>query len=118
MKEQILEKLVAYLQSTEDFMIAECPEVIQQSLKYHFLSSLIGFILCLFLMLASCYVFFHFYTNPTFDKYGTRELSCVMPMFLGGVFAFLSLVGIMSNADTLIKVCIAPKYFMINLFLK
>lgn len=118
MKEQILQKLIDYLQKTEDFMLSECPMVIQEALKYHYISSLVGMISCFFLACLSCYVFYYFYTNPTFDKYESRELSCMMPLFFSGPIAFMSFLGMCVNVDTFIKISVAPKYFLISLFLK
>ncbi len=117
MKDQILEKLLEYLQSTQDFVLKETPEVIQEALKYHYFSNVISLISCCFgIVILSC-VFYYFYTHPNPDKYESRDMLSTMICAMSPMITLFLIVSILHYSDVLIKICYAPKYFLIELFL-
>lgn len=117
MKEQILQKLIEYLQSTQDFVLQQTPEVIQQALRYHYLSNLIGCIICSFLIIFLIILFYYTYMNPTNDKYDNRDMLSFMICVMSPIFTLISCISLFHYSDNLIKISCAPKYFLLELFM-
>jgi hypothetical protein len=117
MKDQILEKLLEYLQSTQDFVLKESPEVIQQALRYHYLSNVILLIsCCVAIVLLSC-VFYYFYTHPNLDKHESRDMLSTIGCAMSPFFIIMLTASFLHYSDNLIKISYAPKYFLIQLFM-
>ena len=116
MKEQIIQKLIEYLDQSKDFMLQECPEVIQQALRYHYISNLMGCIFSFLGIIVYALVCFYFYKNPTRDKYDSRPMHHSFIFFLSPMFFFMFTFSLFNCCDHLIKITYAPKYYLIHLF--
>ena len=114
--EMIQQKLLEYLENSHDFILDEMPEVIQQALTYERLSALFTAVLMFVLIITACTVFYYCWMNPSLDKYGSRNMSNVMGMVIPGSFMGLFTVTFCSSFDKLLKIYIAPKYYLIQLF--
>jgi hypothetical protein len=115
MNEKILQKLLDYLQNTEDFVLEEVPEIIQQALKYEKISSHLNAGLMIILLSLAITIGYHFWKYPTLDKYGSREMGSFLGAFIPLIIAPLFFVQFCYSIDKLVKIYIAPKYFLITL---
>jgi len=117
MQDQIIQKILDYLEQTEDFVLEHLPDVIVQALRYERIISVLGVILLSFLFSCAVYVGYHCWTNPRLDKYGSWETISVLGVIIPCSFAPLLLVQLCFAVDKLIKIYVAPKYFLVQLFL-
>jgi hypothetical protein len=115
MNEEITKKLLEYIDKTGDFLLEQAPEVLQQALKYHYYSSLIYSVFFIIGFLFSISIGYYFYFYPNLDEYGNRDLASILlpPYSLIGIFA--TLASLCYEIDKLMKITLAPKYFLINL---
>lgn len=117
MQEQIIQKILGYLQATEDFVLENLPEVIQQTLKYEKISTLLSAFLMLCLFSGTVSIAFYFWKKPTLDKYGFNDMASIMGVIMPLAFAPLFFAQCCSSVDKLVKIYITPKYFLIELFM-
>jgi hypothetical protein len=116
-KTQIWEKLFGYVEDTKDFVLEQAPEIVQQVLQYEKTSAYLTSFLMLGLMAVAISFGYHFWKYPTLDKYGSREfLSFMVPIISLMVIAPL-FIQFCIDIDKLMKIYIAPKYFLIELLL-
>lgn len=116
-QEQILQKLIEYIEDTKDFILEQAPEVVQQILQYEKTSAYATSLLMLGLLASAVSLGYHFWKHPMLDKYGSREfLSFMVPIISLIVIAPL-FVQLCTSVDKLIKIYIAPKYFLIELLM-
>jgi uncharacterized membrane protein YhdT len=113
-KEEISQKLLEYLQNTEEFVLDQVPEVIQQVLKYEKISSYLSAGLMILLLSIAICIGFYFWRHPTLDKYGSREFLSFMPI-VSCIAIPILFVQLCYSVDKLVKIYIAPKYFLISL---
>lgn len=115
MKDQILQKLLDYLESTHDLVLEQVPEVILQALRYEKVSSYATAGLMLGLLAAAISLGYRFWKHPDLDRHGSREtLSFMVPM-VSMIALPLFFVQLCMSVDKLIKIYLAPKYFLIQL---
>ena len=117
MKDQILQKLLEYLQNTEDFVLEQVPELVQQALKYEKISSYLNSGLMILLLNIAIYLGYYFWKHPVLDKYGSREFGSILCTLIPCIASLLFFIQLCYSVDTLIKIYIAPKYFLICLIL-
>ena len=117
MKDQILEKLLEYLQNTQDFVLKETPEVIQEALRYHYLSNAISCFVYSVLIISLISIFYYSYTHAILDKYEHRDMLSTMICGMTPIFLIILGISLFHYSDNLIKICCAPKYFLIELFM-
>lgn len=117
MKQEILEKLLEYLNETQDFVLEQVPQVIQQAIRYEKISAILIGSLMLLLLLVAGFVFFHAWRYPNFDSHGSRATSSVASMLISGMPSPILFVQLCYSIDRLIKIYLAPKYFLIQLFM-
>lgn len=118
MKEEITQKILSYIEGTKDFVLEQLPDVIQQALKYEKICAILWiallsvFIPCL--IIFACYS----YKHPVIDKYGSLDTFSCVKIVLPCFFLIPSVIGYFGNIFTLLKICIAPKYYLISFVLK
>ena len=115
MNEKISEKLLEYMQRTDDFFLEQSPALIKQALEYEKISAWLEVVIFTSLLLGAMSIAYYSWKHPSLDKYGTRETGSFLGVFMPLIFIPLVLVGIYSSIDTLIKISIAPKYFLLKL---
>lgn len=115
MNEQILQKLLDHLQSTDDVILEQVPEIIQQALKYEKISSYLSASLIMLLLTLVICVGYYFWKHPTLDKYGSREIGSFLGILIPCFVTPLLFVQFCYSIDKLVQIYIAPKYFLINL---
>jgi len=122
MNDKLIEKLISYLESTENFVYEQAPDFIQQLLAYEKLSSIVGtFISGIVMFFCIFLAIYHIY-NPEFEvreyNSGNRtllsQMLCFMPLLLAIPFfgQFLQCVA------NWIKMSIAPKVFLLEYMMK
>lgn len=117
MQEQLIQKILDYLEQTEDFVLEQAPDVILQVLRYERITSILGAIFLCVLFFVALIAGYYFWKYPTVDKYGSRETSSVMGVMIPCVFLPFLLIQVCLTVDKLIKLYTAPKFFLIELFL-
>jgi hypothetical protein len=115
MKEEVIAKLMDYLQRTEDFALQEIPEVITQALRYEKINGWATASLMMVLILCLSVTAFLFYKFPSLDKYGDRTFLSEWGMFLPLIVVPIFFVQLCMSVDKLIKIYCAPKYYLIEL---
>jgi small-conductance mechanosensitive channel len=117
MKEEVVEKILEYLNETQDFVLEQLPQVIQQALRYEKVAAFVLATLMLVLLTLAIFVFYYSLQHPGLDKYGSRSTASVLGMFLPGALSAFLFIQFCVSADRLIKIYLAPKYFLIQLIL-
>lgn len=116
-KDHIYQELLKHMESTKDFVLEQAPEVIQQALKYEKIAAFVSAALMTVLLVIALGVAYYFWKNPMFDKYGSREMHSLLGIFIPILISPLFFVQFCMAIDILIKIHVAPKYFLINLIL-
>jgi len=62
-------------------------------------------------------IFLHFYNNPTLDKHGSKSESSFFIPYLSGFASFMCIMIFIERINTLMKIYLAPKYFLIDLIM-
>jgi hypothetical protein len=114
---QIWQKLIEHIENTKDFVLEQAPDIIQQALKYEKISSYLTAALMLLLLCAAISIGYYFWKYPSLDKYGSRELGSFLGIFIPCIASPLFLVQFCYSIDKLVKIYLAPKYFLINLIM-
>ena len=115
MKQEILEKLLDYLQKNEDFALKHIPDVVLQAFRYEKISTYVTASLMIFLILTASAILFFTLIYPSYDKYNHRTLFSFMAPLISGLVLMPLFVQLCICIDTLIKMYVAPKYFLIQL---
>jgi hypothetical protein len=118
MQEKILETLINYLQNTESFVIEQMPEIISQTLKYEKMSCIMGLSTSIFFMILAVSIGCYFLINPTLESYGNRSMASFMGACLPLTLSLMLLTPVCAYIDKLVKINLAPKYFLIKLFME
>lgn len=111
------ERIMEYLQKTEDFALREAPQLFSEILDYTYKSNICGLAIFGTLVLIFSILFTYSILNPYFDKYGSREISNIMTIFFSGLIGFYCFIFVLSCVDDLIKITYAPRYFLIQKFI-
>lgn len=114
-KEQMIQKLIEYMESSKDFLLEQSPELIQQALRYEKASAYFSSALMAILLCAAVSIGYYFWKNPTLDKYGSREMGSFLGAFIPLIITPMFFVQLCYSVDKLLKLYIAPKYFLITL---
>ena len=118
MKEEIIDKLLDYVKVTEDFLIEQAPEVIQQALRYETISAMFGVGLGTLALIASIGLFWYWAYNPNLDGYGDWTGPSIVRVIISGTL-IIPLIGMwIPTIFELIKLLVAPKYYLIQLILE
>lgn len=118
MKEEILKKLLEYIQASGDFILEQAPDIIKQALAYEKISTWFCTILMFVLVTIGLSVAYYFWKHPKFDSYNSRTISSFFGVMIPSIVVPLLFIQFCSCVDTLIKIYIAPKYFLIQLITK
>lgn len=118
MNEELLKRLLEFFQNAEEFLEATAPEVAWQILKYEKISSFAtaGLMLILLAIVITCG--YHTWKNPSIDKYGAWTSCSSMVMMISCVTAPFFFISFCYSVEKLIELYLAPKYFLIKLFVK
>lgn len=111
MNDQIIQKLLDYLNRTEDFLLTQCPELFTEILQYHLYSSLIYMSLSLLGLIAGVvliYMTIHYDWTKNVDFF-----QCVTGP-VGFCIGFLCIIGIFDNLNTFMSIKVSPRYFLIS----
>jgi hypothetical protein len=118
MNEEISTKLLEYLQKTSDFALEQMPDIVIQTLKYQKFSIYLNMLTMGFLIILCAGLAYYFYTHPKFDKYGDKTILSTFGVFIPLGLILIFLVDLIIATDNVIKINIAPKYYLIELFSK
>ena len=117
MKEQILQKLIEYIQNTGDFVLEQAPEVIQQALSYEKIAAYLITALMLLLLSTAIFAGYYFWKHPVLDACGSRNAGSFLGVLIPCTVSPLLFVQLCYSIDKLVKIYIAPKYFLIQLLM-
>ena len=115
MNEKLVEKALLYLQNTEDFLVEQIPDYMEQVLEYNLYSGVIYLSLGTFLLLSITVSIFIVYKE---DKKPSSDF-----LFGAGVIytIFATVTGILCfalNFSNTLKIFLAPKMFLVEYFSK
>jgi len=116
MQDNLIEKLIEYLQNSQDFLLEQMPEVIQQALTYEKMSAYFSAGLMLVLLIIGLSIAFYAWKHPKLDSYGHRSGPSLFALLVSLGFSPLFFVQICISIDKLLKIYVAPKYYLIQLF--
>jgi hypothetical protein len=118
MNEQLIEKLISYLEKSETFVYEQAPDFIQQLLSYEKVSSIVGtFIFSVIIIFCVCLALYHIF-NPDFERNELRTMGNQMLCFMPFLVAMISLAPFCSCLSTWIKINMAPKVFLLEYLMK
>jgi hypothetical protein len=116
-KDQILTKLLEYMQRSEDFLLEQSPEVIQQIFTYKKMAYWFDFSLSLAAICLAVFVFVYCFLNPDNDKYSYRSSSSVAGMMFSAMVSIPFIAGLYSSIINLLQIYVSPKYYILQLLL-
>lgn len=115
-KDDLCQKIVEYIEGTKDFLLEQTPEVVQQAVRFEKISAITIAVLMFILLLAAIACFMYFWKNPVLDKYDSRDMVSFLGMLLPGCICPLFFISLCYKIEILMKICISPKYFIIEIF--
>lgn len=115
MKDEIANKLLQYLERSKDFLLEETPIVIQQALKYEKISCLLSMIFILVLMCVGTIIAYSCWKNPKLTEFKNWEITSIFGVIIPLLFSPVFICQFYCSLDKMIKIYIAPKYFLISL---
>lgn len=118
LKNDVLDELLNYLRVSENLNPEQIPEILFQTLKYEKISGIVELSIYGFLMVVTVAIGCFFLLNPTQDGYGNWTTSSFMGALVPSALAFMFFCSILRCIDKLIKINLAPKYFLMDLFMK
>lgn len=109
MNEELIKKIIEYMESSKDFIVEQAPDIIQQMLKYETFNNIFGLIIAVIILFVSIGVFIYGkYSNKT-DKIYFNVYNYV------SIWLFIAAFAISAFAiNNLVKIKISPKYFVIE----
>ena len=111
MRDEIINKLIEYIEGTKDFILDQAPCIVQEILAYDTKSTVLW--LCFACILAACGIgvclYGIFSKKSTYDKPLAMFAYFVTPMVFVAIFAC---------CDNLIKIKVAPKYYVLEKIIK
>lgn len=117
-KTEMWKKLAEHLEGTKEFVMEQAPDVIQQALRYEKIAARNSAIFMIGVVVVALGVAYYFGKHPSLDKYGSRDLFSSIGIFIPLVLTIPSLFQIYSSIDRSIKISVAPKYFLTELFIR
>ena len=118
MNDELIEKLMDYLEKGQEFIADQAPDFIQQLLKYQWLSNLCGLIISSSIFLISFSVLMYFVFYPKYDQHNNLTFESMIGRVFGGMATLFFLIPITSCIDVLMKISIAPKMFLFEYLTK
>lgn len=117
MHEELMKKLIEYVESTKDFVFSQSPEIIQQILFYEKMESILSIIVSFLLMCFVSFIGLYFYKHAKIDKYDHMDFLSFMVPWLSFVFLFILGGVLFSSILKLMKISYSPKYYLISLLM-
>lgn len=111
MKDEIAQKLLDYLDATKDLVLEQAPDIFQQIIRYETISTIYGIVIFSTILLGIICASIYMYRNPSGDKYSGYNLTrCMIPI----IFIPIFFIQLLFSVDALIKIKVAPKYYIIQ----
>ena len=107
---KFLVEMAELLKSAKDFTIEQAPQVAREVLHYRLASSLLAFAVGLAVFLCSI-LFFKHVQNMMKEDNDWAPMHILSCSFLGG-----SAIFVLENLDSIIKISLAPRLFLIEYF--
>jgi hypothetical protein len=116
-KDQLLQKLLEYVEASKDFFIDQSPEVVQQIFTYHLYATWLEFLGCLTFVILLLSINLYCVFCPNLDKYGNREFISFFGSYMPFLISIPFILGSYACVDKFLKIYMAPKYFLISLIM-
>lgn len=116
MDEQLLQKLLEWLRNTEDFVTDQLPDFIQQVLKYEKISTYLsaGLMIVLLCIAISIGYYYWKHRTPPGDNLSS-DIWSFFGIYVPCIASPILFIQLCCSIDKLVKIYIAPKYFLLNL---
>ena len=115
MKDQLIEKIIHYMETTGDFVLEQAPEICQEILNYSKFSSILCLSITGSIVIFSIFFFIYSYCNRTMGDYGSLSGESFFKMLFSGAIAMILLGPCVASIDNLIKINVAPKYYILQI---
>ena len=115
MKDELSKKLLEYVENTKDFLLEQCPDVLQQAMCYEKINSIIKAVLFFVLFWTCIGTIYYAWKYPALDKYESRSIMNVETLIVACIFIIPCGICCLEYVMDLIKMYVAPKVYMIEL---
>ncbi len=114
-KEQILQKLLQYIEKSEDFLLEQSPQVIQEMVRFKKISTILDICFFSFILLTCLFVAIWMVSQTKIKDHFVREFLFVFIPIICFAFSPFLLAQIFSSVKDLIELIVAPKSCIIQL---
>lgn len=113
-QKEIVTKMFEYIDSSKDFMLEQAPEVFQQIIRYEYISSICGVVTCSILLICAGITLFTWLKNPNVDRFDYWTDGTFAVVLISATVVVITGIGLIVNVSDLIKINVAPKYYIIS----
>lgn len=114
MKDEVIKKLIDYIDGSKDFLLDQAPQIFKEMIKYEYLISILETVLFIILLSATLYILYVSFTNPARDKYDSRSYENLLGIIIPLMLIIPLILGFWNAMTTAIQIKMAPKYFLLE----
>jgi len=118
MNQELVQKIIEYLEKSECFILSQAPDFIQQLMNYESLSCIIGMSVCGIIISLAVFISVFSICNPRKDEHGFRTLGSTYLCFMPLIASCMFILPIYNYASMLIKINVAPKVFLLEYMMR
>ncbi len=118
MNEELIKKLIEYLEKTETFVYEQAPDLAQQILSYKLIESGIEGFVCAIICIIAVTIAFNTYSNPSYDKYDMISTAAFIKGFVSALVSVITFLISVESFCRMIKITYAPKLFLLEYLVK
>lgn len=118
MKDEVIKKLIDYIDGSKDFLLDQAPQMFKEMIKYEYLVSILEAIFFLILISSAIYILYLSITNPARDKYDSRSYENLLGIVIPSILIVPLILGFWNGMTTAIQIKMAPKYFLLEKILE
>jgi hypothetical protein len=113
MEQKLAEELIVWLQSSRQFITKQSPEVIQELIRWAWVSNIVQLMLAMVFVAVTVALILKGVQASKKDPYD-YESRAVFLLMASGLPGIISLIMICDSVSTLIKVYTAPKLYVLQ----
>lgn len=114
MNDEVIKKLLEYIDGSKDFLLEHAPQIFKEMLHFEYLMALVQTFVFSFLVGVALYIGYHCYKSKVRETYGSRPTEQIMGMIIPFTVTTFLLIGIWDGVSTAIKIKISPKYYLLE----
>lgn len=118
MDNELIQKAIEWAETAEAFVKSEMPIFVKEVLHYYSISHTVLMIAFITFIIISCYGVYRTYKwSKKGSGYEAREVSFEFAAYIRGALALGAIIGVIYHALMLVKIVVAPRLYLIELFL-